>query len=1283
MIKKIFLATFLIVITSYSQSDTLLILTEVMFYPSSGNNEFIEVYNLSSTESIDLNNYKLKYYTSSPDLITDAGFGTLLPPNSYAVIFENDYDITSGIYKSLVPGSALIVKISDNSFGSSGMANTTSRPVWLLNSANDTIDYYFYSANNTSTYSDEKIILNHDSLETNWANSLITNGTPGFTNSVTPISYDLEIESLTFLPKIPVEQNDVTINIKIKNKGLVTADSYSLNVYNDLNKDSIADYNENIFAGNYTSLNPGDSIVISLLLTALQANEYQIIAQVDFEKDQNITNNISIKKLIVNPPGNNYNDIVINEIMYAPSSGEPEWIELYNKSSDIINLKNWKLSDANTTITIADHDIILNPDSFIVISNDSSIFNLYNINSRIIVTHIPSLNNTGDAIVIKDVIETLIDSVYYLPNWGGNINGKSLERISITEASNDQANWETSKSIFKATPGTYNSVTQKDYDLLLSDILFYPNFPLIGDNLSVGVQIKNIGKKPAMFSLDLYKDTDLDSIPDKLIESITNLNLEYGDSSQYLFNYSIENFQNKAGFYVKLIFNEDQDSTNNYFYKIIEPGYPPETIIINEIMFAPFGGEPEWVELYNNSGFDINIKNWSIWDVITTPAKAIIKSELLFKGKSYIVIARDSSVLNYHRTIPAQIIEMNVPSLNNDNDGVVIKDNRGLTIDSVFYLNRWGGTNGFSLERVSSFANSNNEFNWANSRDIEQSTPGRVNSITPKQYDVSISDITFSPRFPTTGDNIMVTAKLKNNGSNIAENCTVYFYSDTDSNGVVDFLLSSDKITITSGDSISVISNSQITSIQKKILVAVKVNFDADEDTLNNYFEKSIEPGYPVNTIKINEVMYNPDERKPEWVELINTSDDSVNLKNWLISDILPSPLKDFITNENIFIAPKEIFLIAKDTIFNSTYNAPDVKIFYSNFGSLGNSSDGLIIYDFRQGIIDSLLYHSNWGGKKGFSLERIAANHPTNDSTNWLTSLDISGSTPGKLNSINYIPSYNRNSIIINEIMYDPDSDFSEYLEFYNTTNDTINIGGWKVEDENENNYKLEETSFKIPPYDYFILIADSSTLKKFNLSDYNLLNILNTSSLGLSNNGELILLKDARGFVIDSVFYNDNWNNKNIYSTKGKSLERINPLLSSIDPQNWSTSVNPLGGTPGKVNSIFVVNLNKSSNISISPNPFSPDNDGFEDFTIINYNLSQAIAQIRIKIFDSKGRLVKTLLNNQASGSSGSVVFDGLDESGNPLKMGIYIIFLEALNDNSGVVETIKSAFVVARRL
>ena len=41
-----------------------------------------------------------------------------------------------------------------------------------------------------------------------------------------------------------------------------------------------------------------------------------------------------------------------------------------------------------------------------------------------------------------------------------------------------------------------------------------------------------------------------------------------------------------------------------------------------------------------------------------------------------------------------------------------------------------------------------------------------------------------------------------------------------------------------------------------------------------------------------------------------------------------------------------------------------------------------------------------------------------------------------------------------------------------------------------------------------------------------------------------------------------------------------------------------------------------------------------------------------------------------------------DGRDDSGEALRIGIYIIFLEAINEGSGVVENMKTV-VVARKL
>ncbi|MDP1994843.1 MAG: lamin tail domain-containing protein, partial [Ignavibacteria bacterium] len=80
--KKIFefaCVSFCLIIFSQAgkaQNDSLITFSEIMFNPVSGNNEFIELYNTSETDSIDLAKFKIKYYTSNPDGLVSTGSGT-------------------------------------------------------------------------------------------------------------------------------------------------------------------------------------------------------------------------------------------------------------------------------------------------------------------------------------------------------------------------------------------------------------------------------------------------------------------------------------------------------------------------------------------------------------------------------------------------------------------------------------------------------------------------------------------------------------------------------------------------------------------------------------------------------------------------------------------------------------------------------------------------------------------------------------------------------------------------------------------------------------------------------------------------------------------------------------------------------------------------------------------------------------------------------------------------------------------------------------------------------
>ena len=64
--------------------------------------------------------------------------------------------------------------------------------------------------------------------------------------------------------------------------------------------------------------------------------------------------------------------MVINELMYDPISGndDDQFIELYNRSTNVVNLTGWQLSDA-VSFTFATNTI-LSPDSYLVVSRNAA-----------------------------------------------------------------------------------------------------------------------------------------------------------------------------------------------------------------------------------------------------------------------------------------------------------------------------------------------------------------------------------------------------------------------------------------------------------------------------------------------------------------------------------------------------------------------------------------------------------------------------------------------------------------------------------------------------------------------------------------------------------------------------------------------------------------------------------------------------------------------------------------------------------------------------------------------
>src|SRR5699024_6075863 len=106
--------------------------------------------------------------------------------------------------------------------------------------------------------------------------------------------------------------------------------------------------------------------------------------------------------------------------------------------------------------TISTEPVVLQPDSFLVLSSDTTkLFNTYG-SRQYVHSDIPSLNNSGDAIKIFTDRGLLVDSLNYTSDWGG--NGVSLERRSETVPAIYKENFSDSPNTLGGTPGLPNEV---------------------------------------------------------------------------------------------------------------------------------------------------------------------------------------------------------------------------------------------------------------------------------------------------------------------------------------------------------------------------------------------------------------------------------------------------------------------------------------------------------------------------------------------------------------------------------------------------------------------------------------------------------------------------------------------------------------------------------------------------------------------------------------------------------------------------------------------------------
>jgi hypothetical protein len=155
---------------------------------------------------------------------------------------------------------------------------------------------------------------------------------------------------------------------------------------------------------------------------------------------------------------------------------------------------------------------------------------------------------------------------------------------------------------------------------------------------------------------------------------------------------------------------------------------PSKIVLISELLYHPRTDAPEWVEIRSMSDVPGMLVGATLADSLGQPV-AIPTTQLAAEG--YAVLTGNAADFRHaHAKLPADVVvvEMSLPSLNDEGDTLTLTAADGTVLDEMTY-GAMRPDEGRSLERRDTDTDSGRMDNWLLSVDESGSTPGGANSV--------------------------------------------------------------------------------------------------------------------------------------------------------------------------------------------------------------------------------------------------------------------------------------------------------------------------------------------------------------------------------------------------------------------------------------------------------------------------------------------------------------------------------------------------------------------------
>ncbi len=407
---------------------------------------------------------------------------------------------------------------------------------------------------------------------------------------------------------------------------------------------------------------------------------------------------------LIPPVRAEWGSVLITELFPDPTPvagtlPEAEFFELYNPGDTTIQLSGWTWQD-RTTMAVFDRDSIA-PGEYLIVCDkkDTLAFSRYGRTAGI--SPFPSLNNAGDRVLLSTPLGKPIDSLMYSNRWYRDPiqreGGFTLERIAFSIPCVTQVNWAPSTALSGGTPGAANSPR----DSLLG--IRFVGLRIL-DSLTIEVEFNSVPDSvPAQVAANYRLNNGAGVLQAELHPEFQRVTLHLNGQLRRgaLYRLNMEAIQSCFG--VAL-----ENPESEFLYpQLASRG----DVVINEILFNPYPGDPDFVEIYNRSEkildlADLNLSSGTEADTLPEMFPLADRTALFYPGE-YRLLTRfpDKIKARYSTRTPDVFVEVGRFPAYRDESGQCGLWSRGVLIDELVYQENMhfqllAVREGVSLEKV-------------------------------------------------------------------------------------------------------------------------------------------------------------------------------------------------------------------------------------------------------------------------------------------------------------------------------------------------------------------------------------------------------------------------------------------------------------------------------------------------------------------------------------------------------------------------------------------------------